>query len=210
MTFSDQIQIAWPTLSKQQINRICVFYQELVSENTIQNLTRLISPLDFIEGHLLDVRAGLESGLIQYPALDLGSGGGVPGLLAGLIDEKPWILVESEQRKAEFLKRVVEKLSVGRFQVVPDRIETALPQFEVGSIVVRAVGKIEKIYGWIRKCSTWNTVVLFKGPGWEAEWKDFQRTRFKDELRVVQIYPYEIGTPLKHRVLIQLERARVL
>src|SRR4051812_14678809 len=92
----------WPELSSAQLMRIQRFYDELVSGNERQNLTRLIEPEDFVEGHLLDVRELLKSGLLEFPAADLGSGCGVPGLLAAAIEEKPWLLLESEGQKARF------------------------------------------------------------------------------------------------------------
>ena len=48
----------------------------------------------------------MTSGFLDYPALDLGSGAGIPGLVAALFESNPWVLVESEKKKAEWLKRV--------------------------------------------------------------------------------------------------------
>lgn len=56
---------------------------------------------------------------------DLGSGGGVPALpLAMLWRESEWVLVESNQRRAEWLRRAVDELNLeDRCTVVCDRAE---------------------------------------------------------------------------------------
>src|SRR6185503_4021772 len=169
--------IAWPELAQDQLDRVVRFHGLLAQENELQNLTRLISPPDFVEGHLLDVKELLGSGLLEYPAADLGSGGGVPGLLAAAIEPQPWVLIESEQRKAQFLQKSSQALRLNYVRVVADRGEKVLGSITLGSVVARAVGTVDKIYGWIKKSSTWNSLVLLKGPGWDAEWAAFQKSK---------------------------------
>ena len=59
------------------------------------------------------------------PALDLGSGGGVPGLvLAAEGGERRWTLVEANQRRCTFLVEAVAALDLeGRVEVVGGRAE---------------------------------------------------------------------------------------
>lgn len=199
------IQSVWPSLSQEAVERVLRFYSVLVQENEVQNLTRLISEPDFLEGHLLDVKALLDSGLLEYPAMDLGSGGGVPGLLAGLIDSKLWILTDSEGRKADFLSRAVQELGATQnIRVFKGRGEEALKETRVSSVVARAVGPVDRIYPWIRSCSTWNTLILLKGPGWEEEWNRFQASKWRRELSIQGEFRYSAGT--KSRVIIRLSR----
>ncbi|MEO7161344.1 MAG: RsmG family class I SAM-dependent methyltransferase [Bdellovibrionia bacterium] len=183
------------------------FYEIMLKENQVQNLTRLASPNEFCDYHLADTFKLLETGWVAYPALDLGSGAGIPGVLAALIDKKAWILAESEKRKAEYLQRAVDTLGIqGQVQVVPDRAEAFLKAHKVGSIVVRAVGTVEKIYGWIRKCSTWNNLILLKGPNWEEEWKVFLASPFGSELKVTGEVEYQVGPEQKTRKIVRVER----
>jgi 16S rRNA (guanine527-N7)-methyltransferase len=59
--------------------------------------------------------------------LDLGSGGGVPGLvLAAALQGSRWILLDAQQRRAAFLLEAVARLGVGeRVEVRCDRAEVA-------------------------------------------------------------------------------------
>lgn len=197
------------TLSPESIQKVSQFYELLLRENEVQNLTRLISVQDFVEGHLVDVLELMKSGFLTHQAaIDLGSGGGVPGLLSALLDEKNWILVEAEKRKAEFLKAASEHLLLGeKVKVFPERIEEFLShQQDKCPIVARAVGPVDRIYAWIRNCSTWNTLVLLKGPSWEMEWSKFQQTRYRKELIWTRTYDYTVGVDKKIRKIVELKR----
>src|SRR5262245_7921048 len=120
----------FPALSEEIRTRVCFFYEFLLKENQIQNLTRLISPEDFIYGHLSDVMELLKLDWISYPAVDIGSGAGIPGLLAAIVHKQSWILVESEKKKADYLKRAVEHLKMDSLvRVYPDRVENCLSKF---------------------------------------------------------------------------------
>ena len=198
---------AWTDLSRGQLERIVRFYGLVLSENERQNLTRLTSPRDFLEGHVLDVRALLRSGLISFPAMDLGSGPGVPGLLAAILSSKnPWVLAESEGRKAEFLKTAADLLELDHVIVFQGRGEDYLKENIVSSVVARAVGPVERIFGWVRNCSTWNNLVLLKGPGWDEEWKIFGQSKYASELQIDMEYNYLTGEPPKRLRIVKLVR----
>src|SRR6266403_1947508 len=94
--FRSLLKEVWPGLSVVHQEQVVRFYRLVMAENEVQNLTRQSSPKDFIQGHVLDVRELFRSGLLSFPAMDLGSGGGVPGLLAAVTNENPWVLAESE------------------------------------------------------------------------------------------------------------------
>lgn len=206
-SFANLIHARWPELCSDRAQMLLSFYKCVVEENEHQNLTRLIEPEAFWEGHVEDVRAVLAADILDYPAMDLGSGVGVPGLLAAALSEGRWILAESETRKAEFLRSTAEKLGLSsRVEVFAGRAEVFLQSRGVFSVTARAVGPVERIYGWIRSCSTWNNLVLFKGPAWEKEWAEFQIGRYRGELRIARAVSYEVGPEKKQRSLIRLER----
>jgi 16S rRNA (guanine527-N7)-methyltransferase len=71
--------------------------------------------------------AAPEPGRDPGPWLDLGSGGGIPGLiLAQRWEERQAVLLDSNERRARFLEQVVEDQGwVGRVTVVTERAEIA-------------------------------------------------------------------------------------
>jgi 16S rRNA (guanine(527)-N(7))-methyltransferase RsmG len=196
----------WPEIGAEAHERICRFHMLLAEENEKQNLTRLISPKDFFEGHVIDVKTLLESKMVRFPAMDLGSGCGVPGLLAAIIQPDSWVLAESERHKAEFLFRMVREFGLSSVRVVADRGENFLAESEVPTIVARAVGPVERIFGWLEGRSTWNSMILLKGPGWGAEWETFNQGRFRGELQIDKTFEYVVGDEKKQRILVKLDR----
>jgi len=197
----------WPELDEKSARKVVQFQEILAKENKIQNLTRLISPSDFVFGHTVDVRELLKTNYLTFPAMDLGSGCGVPGLLAALITQKPWILAEAEGHKADFLKRAVLECELeGQVRVFSGRAEMFLKTEQVETIVARAVGPVERIFGWIRNCSTWNKLVLLKGPSWTEEWQNFLSGRDKKKLILRNSHEYFVGPEKKKRIIVELER----
>ena len=197
---------SWNELDGEARDRVVRFRDLILEENKKQNLTRLISPDEFYSGHIMDVRALLSRTSLEFPALDLGSGAGVPGLLAAIVKKDSWVLAESEKRKAEFLATAAEKLGLRWVTVYAGRGEEFLTNNSVQSVVCRAIGKVEKIYKLIRKCSTWNKLVLLKGPKWDEEWAEFLATNLGRELSIVDIHRYAIVGDNPTRMTVCLKR----
>lgn len=209
MILSEAIHKFWAELSQEQVEALVKFHTLLVQENEVQNLTRLISPEDFIEGHLFDVRELFGTGWVDYPTIDMGSGCGVPGIPGAIVGGGKWILTESEGRKADFLSRATQALGLdAQVDVYAGRAEKYLEKNHAEMIVARAVGPIERIYSWIRPCSTWNTLVLLKGPKWDEEWAAYESGRFRGELILDGDHFYEVGAEKKRRRIVRLRRKR--
>lgn len=205
--FKGLLQDHWPELGFKEVELVVKYYRLVLQENEVQNLTRLVSPSDFLYGHVLDVQELLKSGLLTFPAMDLGSGCGVPGLLAALVSSGSWILAEGEGHKAEFLRKAVLECGVeDRVQVFRGRAEDFFKSGYVESVVARAVGPVERIFGWIRNCSTWNKLVLLKGPGWGDEWQSFKMGRDRKRLLLSRTHEYSVGPDQKKRIIVELER----
>ena len=98
----------------------------LLDANERLNLTRIVEPLDVARLHLLDALAALP--LIDARgarrALDLGSGGGVPGIVLALArPDIAWTLVDSVRKKADAMRRFVNALGLANVVVVAERAE---------------------------------------------------------------------------------------
>jgi len=87
-------------------------YSHLVHVNESLNLTRITDPMGYLKFHVFDSLTVLN--LIQAytkpgeDVLDLGSGGGYPGLpLMTWLPDRKWTLVDSRPKKVEFLKQTI-------------------------------------------------------------------------------------------------------
>jgi 16S rRNA (guanine527-N7)-methyltransferase len=98
----------------------------LLEANRRLNLTRLVEPEAIARDHLLDALAALPllDELQPRSAVDLGSGGGVPGMpLALARPDVRWILVDSIAKKADALRGFVAALGLRNVTVVAERAE---------------------------------------------------------------------------------------
>jgi 16S rRNA (guanine527-N7)-methyltransferase len=98
----------------------------LLAANARLNLTRVTVPADVARLHLLDALSALP----LLPAdlgsgVDLGSGGGVPGIpLALARPDVAWVLVDSVRKKADVLRAIAAELGLTNVSVEAERAET--------------------------------------------------------------------------------------
>ena len=98
----------------------------LLEANTSLNLTRVVEPAAVARLHLLDALAALPliDELDPERALDLGAGGGVPGIVLALARPRVrWTMVDSVGRKADVLRAIAGELGLGNVEVIAERAE---------------------------------------------------------------------------------------
>jgi 16S rRNA (guanine527-N7)-methyltransferase len=102
------------------------FVALLLEANRRLNLTRVVEPEPVARLHLLDSLAALPilDAIGPRRALDLGSGGGVPGLVLALArPEVAWSLVDSVRKKADAMRSFVVALALPNVEVLAERAE---------------------------------------------------------------------------------------
>lgn len=105
--------------------------------------------------------------------LDIGSGGGFPGLVIALMAAEPGApgkvtLIESDQRKCTFLRTVLRETGITA-QVLDARIERAAPQ-DAQILSARALAELDMLLGFAeRHLSATGTALFPKGVTWKKE-----------------------------------------
>lgn len=125
--------------------------------------------------HFLDSAQLWELSPKQGRWLDLGSGGGFPGIVIAImsrnVERVGVILVESDQRKAAFLRAVLRELQLDA-RVVSDRIERLEGQ-DADVLSARALAPLSKLLEFTQLHRRSNGVALFpKGERVETEIAD--------------------------------------
>ena len=104
--------------------------------------------------------------------LDLGTGGGFPGIPLSIFFEKnTFLLVDSISKKIKVLNQITKKLNLNNVQTLNGRVEEVNDKHDI--IVCRAVASIPNIINWTKKCTIKGSVILLlKGGDVEKELKN--------------------------------------
>lgn len=136
------------------------FHDLVVTENDKQNLVARSTVPTLWSRHILDsVQLIRWSGHDEGEWIDIGTGGGFPGLAVALATKRSVTLVEPRRLRADFLVEAARQLGLSNVIVEPRRIEAVERH---GSIIsARAVAPIEKLLQAAGHCATPTTRWLF-------------------------------------------------
>jgi 16S rRNA (guanine527-N7)-methyltransferase len=144
----------------------------LVAEARNQNLVSA-STLDALwSRHFVDSAQliPLVSDAPPGPWLDIGSGAGLPGIVAAILQDRPVVLCEPRVRRAEFLAAVVKDLDLANVSVEVCKAEEYHPPVPTAIISARAVAELSQLLRSAVHCADLSTVwVLPKGRSAQSE-----------------------------------------
>lgn len=167
MTADDFVELI--DVSRETLDRLEQYIDLLKHWQRAINLVGADTLKDPWRRHLLD-SAQLVNYLPVHPAmiLDLGSGAGLPGLILGILGAHNIHLVESDQRKAQFLKEASRRLEIDT-TVHAHRIEDLKP-IKPAVITARALAPLPRLLDLASPFLKDNTICLFlKGKHWKDE-----------------------------------------
>lgn len=141
------------SLSDAQLDRLLAYQALLAKWNKVYNLTALRDPAQMLTHHLLDSLAAVSAFADARQVLDVGAGGGLPGIVLAIwaAEAQPQMritLVDTVQKKTAFLTQVKAQLQLGNVTVLHARVEQ-LPvtqQFDV--ITSRAFAELKDFVDW--------------------------------------------------------------
>nr|WP_294811830.1 16S rRNA (guanine(527)-N(7))-methyltransferase RsmG [uncultured Sphingomonas sp.] len=102
--------------------------------------------------------------------LDVGSGAGLPGLVAAILLDRPVVLVEPRTRRVEFLRHVVSELRLPRVTVQQSKVESYRPTNRAAIVSARAVAELSQLLASTAHCTDSSTIWLLpKGQNAQSE-----------------------------------------
>ncbi|WP_180110651.1 MULTISPECIES: 16S rRNA (guanine(527)-N(7))-methyltransferase RsmG [unclassified Acinetobacter] len=123
-------------LSEEALNLLLKYQDALVLWNKAYNLTAIRDPKEMLVKHLLDSLSILND-LPVGRLLDIGTGGGMPGMIIALCQpERECVLLDANGKKIRFLKQFIADLKLKNVIAVQTRVENEdsineLGQFDV-------------------------------------------------------------------------------
>lgn len=161
-------------VSRETMGRLSQLAQLLEKWNSKINLVSPSTIQDLWSRHILDSAQIFElAGKKGGSWLDIGSGGGFPGLVVAILNEdagRPWnvTMMESDIRKCTFLRTVLRETGV-QAQVITARIEKAEPQ-GADIISARALADLDTLFDFSERHLHVSGQALFpKGVNWKKE-----------------------------------------
>jgi 16S rRNA (guanine527-N7)-methyltransferase len=119
-------------LTSAQAQRLFAYRNLIAKWNKVYNLTSLRDPAQMLSHHIIDSLAAApplrrhlaQAGLEKVRLLDVGSGGGLPGVvLASVLDQVDVTCVDTVGKKAAFVQQTANELGLKNLRGVHSRVE---------------------------------------------------------------------------------------
>ncbi|MBI5257472.1 MAG: 16S rRNA (guanine(527)-N(7))-methyltransferase RsmG [Burkholderiales bacterium] len=156
---ADACQALGLALAPPTQDRLLGYLAMLQRWNRVYNLTALRNPDEMLTHHLFDCLAVLPP-LRRHAAgrplrvLDVGSGGGLPGVVLAIV-EPGWDIscIDTVAKKASFIRQVASELALPNLHALHGRVE-ALPPSRGGFdlVISRAFASLGDFVRWTRTC----------------------------------------------------------
>lgn len=181
--------IELPTDRIEGLERYCALLWEW---NAKINLTRHTDYEKFVARDVVDSTVIAEQLNAAERVLDVGTGGGVPGVVLAIVRPDLEVsLAESVAKKARAVEQIVAGLGL-EVPVYHARAEDLLTEKSFDTLVARAVAPLPKLLTWFAPhWGSFERLLAVKGPAWVEERADArQRNLLKQiELRKVATWP---------------------
>lgn len=129
------------------------YLQELETWNRSYNLTAIREPVQMVVKHLLDSLIVLPYLGEGRSLLDVGTGAGLPGIpLALCMPRLEVTLLDSNGKKAAFLRHCVRSLELKNVQVAQTRVEDYRPGRPFATVISRAFAALDAFTDAARHC----------------------------------------------------------
>jgi 16S rRNA (guanine527-N7)-methyltransferase len=160
----------------------CLAYIALLQKwNKVYNLTAVRDPQEMLSLHILDslsVLPHIRSGSL----LDVGSGGGLPGLIIAITRPDVYVTtIDTVQKKAIFMRQAKAELGLSNVEVVHGRVEAYQPPSPFDQVISRAFSDIA-----LFRRLTMHLMVA------HGRWLAMKGVVPADELQLASIIPTEI------------------
>ncbi|AKI97114.1 16S rRNA (guanine(527)-N(7))-methyltransferase RsmG [Kosmotoga pacifica] len=137
------------------------------------NLTAIKDLSEAYQKHFLDVALPLSNILLEGDFIDIGTGGGVPGVLCAILfPDSRWTLLDSVRKKVQEVERFVNELGLTNVRVLHQRVEEHAKTCKCGydGAFLRAVTRADICLEYAAPLLRMNgKVYLYKGPSWQNE-----------------------------------------
>ncbi|MDZ7616420.1 MAG: 16S rRNA (guanine(527)-N(7))-methyltransferase RsmG [Patescibacteria group bacterium] len=194
-------------LPQPQVELLDRYVRVLWQWNEKLNLTRHTDYEKFVARDMVDSLAMAQFLNPDERVLDVGTGGGVPGIVLAIVREDLRVeLCESVGKKARAVSDIVAQLGLSS-PVHHGRADELLAKRRYNTLVIRAVAKMRKLLEWF--APHWNRfdrLLILKGPGWVEERGEARHHGLMHDLALRKLTSYPLPGTDSESVLLQIEK----
>lgn len=196
-------EISLPGAQIERLDRYCRLLWEW---NDKLNLTRHTTWDKFVARDLVD---SLQLSQLLEPGqevLDVGTGGGVPGMVLAILREDLEVsLSDSVQKKARAVQEMVRQLDLP-CAVYAERAEKVLEDLRYDVLVARAVGPLWKMCKWFQNhWHDFSYLLAIKGPGWVEERAAARERGLLQQVKLRRVANYPMPGTDSESVILRIE-----
>ena len=209
---ADEAQRLGLAVPSESTQRLAAYAASLWSWNERLNLTRHTDVEKFVSRDVADAVAIAPHLAANEHVLDVGTGGGVPGVILAIL--RPDLRVElcdSVAITAKAVREIVAESGLaipvheGAAQGIVMKAATGKNRFD--TLVVRAVAPLIKLLGWFEPlCESYSRLLVIKGPRWEDEKGEARHKGFVKKVTVRRIAAWPIRGSDNESVLLEIRR----
>lgn len=196
-------------ISPEAWGNIAEYCLQIWSWNQSINLTRHTTPELFVKRDLLDAWHLAKLLEPDEEILDIGAGGGVPGVLVAILRPDVQVtLCDSVAKKMTVLTRVIDHLKL-KIPVYPLSVQKVLEEFRYDTLTARAVGPLSRLCTWLQ--DDWHKfrrLLAIKGPRWVEERGEARHKGLMKNIELRRVAGYNMPDTESESTILQLLRPR--
>ena len=172
--------------------------------NSVYNLTSLRDPMQMVTHHLLDSLAAVPAFAGAKNVLDVGAGGGLPGIVLAVVRPDMKVsMIDTVHKKTAFLTQVKAQLGLANVSVYTMKVQELEVSDKFDVITSRAFADLSDFVEWSSHLlAEQGRYIALKGVAPEDE-----RQRLPAEWKVTKVEPLQVPRLGAERHLVFIERS---
>jgi 16S rRNA (guanine527-N7)-methyltransferase len=191
-------------VSPAQQDKLMDYLALMFKWNAVYNLTSLRDPMQMVTHHLLDSLAAVPAFAQAQNVLDVGSGGGLPGIVLAIVRPDMKVsMIDTVHKKTAFLTQVKAELSLTNVTVYTARVEQLQVSDKFDVITSRAFADLSDFVNWsCHLLAEGGRYIALKGVAPKDE-----QERLPAEWKVTGLEPLQVPRLGAERHLVFIERS---
>ena len=193
---------------------LAAYAKSLWSWNDRLNLTRHTDVQQFVERDITDTSAICPHLIPNERVLDVGTGGGVPGVILAILRNDLTVeLSDTSKKRITALEAILDEvglpLTIHHQSAQQVALNASSRNHSFDALVVRAVAPLEKLLTWFEPISSsYGRLLVIKGPRWEADKQQARHRGFLKKVTARRIATWPIPRSDIESVLLEIKKRK--